>query len=159
MDTYNTPFPTMAALHHSITSMGRLAVGRDGGPSIEVDPDSIHRAILLVEGVVGILMPTRVEDHPLSGRVMMRWVRPWGELLVEVPAHRERYVYHIYPTSSLSTSGEVSSITQLLQILMGFVMGAQSTVQEPPCSNVSPPPQQSYEVGGTYQGYSGHTHY
>lgn len=123
MDTYNTPFPTMSALHHSITSMGRLVAGRDGGPSVEVDPDSIRRSILLVEGVVGILMPTRVEDHPLSGRVMMRWVRPWGELLVEVPAHRERYVYHIYPTSSLSTSGEVMTITHLLQLLWGYLQG------------------------------------
>ena len=158
MDTYNTPFPTMAALHHNITSMGRLAPGRDGGPSIEVDPDSIHRSILLVEGVVGILMPTRVEDHPLSGRVMMRWARPWGELLVEVPAHRERYVYHLYPQGALASSGEVSSITQLLQMLMGFVMGQQSTVQEQPCPDVTPPPQ-TYEAATIQQGYNGHTHY
>jgi hypothetical protein len=155
--TNNTPFPSMGALHHAITAMGRLVAGRDGGPSVAVDPDSIHRSILLVEGVVGLLIPTRVEDQPLTGRVMMRWVRPWGELLVEVPAHRERYVYHLYPHGALGSSGEVSSVTQLLQLLMGFVMGPQSTVQEQPCPEV--PALQPYEVGGTYQGYNGHTHY
>ena len=153
----NTPFPSMGALHHGITAMGRLVAGRDGGPSVAVDPDSIHRSILLVEGVIGLLIPTRVEDQPLSGRVMMRWVRPWGELLVEVPAHRERYVYHIYPHGALGNSGEVASVTHLLQLLMGFVVGPQSTVQEQPCPEV--PISQPYEVGGTYQGYSGHTHY
>lgn len=141
----------MGALHHAVTAMGRLVAGRDGGPSVEVDPDSIHRSILLVEGVIGILMPTRVEDQPLSGRVMMRWVRPWGELLVEVPAHRERYVYHMYPHGALGSSGEVSSVTQLLQMLMGFVVGPK--VQEQPCPPINPPGQEYHQGGGMYQGH------
>lgn len=121
----NHAFPTLHSIHDSITAMGRLAAGRDGGPSIEVEPDSIRRSILLIEDMIGTLIPTRVEDHPLTGRVMMRWVRPWGEFLLEVPAHRDRYVYHIYPHGALGTSGEVSTITTLHNLLWGFLMGPQ----------------------------------
>lgn len=122
---YNNPFPTLHQLHDSITSMGRLVAGRDGGPSIEVHPDSIRRSILLVEDMIGSMIPTRVEDHPISGRVMMRWVRPWGEFLLEVPANRDRYVYHIYPSNSLGVSGEVSTVTALHELLWGFLLGPQ----------------------------------
>jgi hypothetical protein len=123
----NHPFPAMSTLHHSITSLGRLVAGRDGGPSVEVAPDSIHRSILLVEDMIGSLIPTRVEDNPISGRVMMRWVRPWGEFLLEVPAHRDRYVYHIYPYTGISTEGEVVTITALHELLWQFLLGPHTT--------------------------------
>lgn len=125
MSNNNNPFPSLHELHNSITAMGRLAAGRDGGPSIEVHPDSIRRSILLVEDMIGSMIPTRVEDHPITGRVMMRWVRPWGEFLLEVPANRDRYVYHIYPHGRLSTSGELSTITALHEMLWGFLLGPQ----------------------------------
>ena len=119
----NTPFPTLSALHHSITGMSRLAPGRDGGPSIAIDPGSISRSILLVEDMIGALIPTRVEDNPIFGRVMMRWVRPWGELLLEVPAHGDTYVYHIYPYNDLGKEGEISTITALYELLWKFIQG------------------------------------
>jgi hypothetical protein len=124
MDT-NTPFPSLMALHGDITNMSRLPAGRDGGPAIEVYPDSIHRSILLIEDVIGTLVPTRVEDNPISGRVMMRWVRPWGELLLEIPPHRDRYVYHLHPTGGLTAQGEVVSITSLIDLLWKFLRGSQ----------------------------------
>ncbi len=125
----NSPFPTLTALHHSITAMARLAPGRDGGPSIAIEPDSINRSILLVEDMIGALIPTRVEDNPIFGRVMMRWVRPWGEFLLEIPANRDRYVYHIYPYNGLSTEGEVSTIIAVHATLWNFLLGPAPTTE------------------------------
>ena len=121
----NYPFPSLYNLHCAIIDMGRLAAGRDGGPSIEVHPDSIHRSVLLIEDMIGALVPTRVEDQPISGRVMLRWVRAWGELLLEIPPNCDYYVYHLYYNGELGKSGMISTVTALYNTLWEFLQGPQ----------------------------------